>query len=517
MKQTRSPHGSETIDTDIDWAEWLTSDMPAPKEAMQRQELAERRQDLEELAWLLTGAWSRLALFNETYPDERFEQELGSVFRRQAEELGRRLEGCAADLKGCDFDSYLALKYDIRMLLKQLGAVIEGSDWQSPCKRLGGGAQAAAELGYAQKEENTYERSYGSDAVKSYEQLALKAWYGIEGSLGRTSLGYLTTSGMKALELALFACRGAVVQSLPFYFQEGFYGEGADLAKLIINDVQELTPEAIYARLESGQRIGGLLIDPGVSWPARPPVDLERLMSLLSRHTQCDPLYVIVDRTHTSIANPLFTRYAEKLPPHIVLVSIESGIKYLQYGLDLANSGFLAATGSRLEQEGERQRWIDLLALLDAGAAPLTVRQLPEPDRARLAARLARVNRNAGLLRGFLEHQLRQGRIVGYQSSVPPSEAYMLEGDPWRGAVCYIRLADCETEEQVQRRIDDFVAAAPGRSHFVSGGSFGFDTFRMNAVSDKEGKAAALRISVGRDPILQLLGKLRYVDRELLG
>lgn len=510
MKQTTAVH------TDVNWTNWLATDIPNTGKEWQDQELQERLEDMEELQWLLNGVGHKLELFTSTYPDRPFERELNAVFRKHMEQLEARWRKCAADPLGCDLDSFLAIKYEIRMLYKQLGAVIEGSDWRSPCKRLGTSTQETSELGFAQTEENTYERSYGSEAVKAYEESALRNWYGFDASSAGQSLGFLTTSGMKALELALFACKQEC-NGRPFYIQEGFYGEGSDLARLVMEDAQELTPQRIYELVESGQPVGGLLLDPGVSWPARPAIDFERLMRGISEYRGSEPLYLIVDRTLTGIANPLLTRYAEKLPRQVVLVSIESTIKYLQYGMDLTNAGFVAGTGSRLADEQERQRWIDLLGLLDAGASPLTARQLPEPELTRLTARLARVNRNATLLSSFLDHQLRQGRIEQYQVSVQPSEAYLLAGEPWRGSIAYIRLPNCGAEEKVQRRIDDFVASAPERSHFVSGGSFGFDTFRMNAVSAKDGSEAALRMSVGRDPILQLLTKLRYVDRELFG
>ena len=508
MKQTTAVH------TDVDWMNWLAADIPASGKELQDQELQERIDDVEELRWLLDGLKHKLDLFARTYPDRPFERELSGVFHTHLEQLEDRQRACAADPLGCDLDSFLATKYQIRMLYKQLGAVIEGSDWQSPCKRLGTTTEETSELGFAQTEENTYERSYGSEAVKAYEALALRNWYGLDASTAASSLGFLTKSGMKALELALFACKQDRA-GRPFYIQEGFYGEGTDLAKLVLDDAQELTPQAIYDVLESGEPVGGLLLDPGMSWPARPAINLEELMKRIIQYRRPEPLYLIVDRTLTGIANPLLTRYASKLPRQVIVVSIESTIKYLQYGMDLTNAGFLASTGARLADEQERQRWIDLLALLDAGASPLTARQLPEPELNRLTARLARVNRNAALLSGFLDHQLRQGKIEHYQGSVSPSETYLLAGEAWRGSIAYVRLPECRTEEQVQRRIDNFVAAAPGRSHFVSGGSFGFDTFRMNAVSAKDGTEAALRMSVGRDPILQLLTKLRYVDREL--
>ncbi|GBF74443.1 hypothetical protein PA598K_02787 [Paenibacillus sp. 598K] len=499
----------------IDWKSWLGERLPAPPEDWLACERAERLQDLEELAWLIDSARDKLTLFARMYPERRFEQGLRDVFGQELEALEARRRQYERDPLACDLDAYLAMKYELRLLHKQLGAVVEGSDWQSPGKRLGHNGGQSAELGFAQSEENTYERSYGSDAVKSYEARALYAWYGIDDALGRQSLGFMTTSGMKALELALFACKGAT-DDLPFYCQEGLYGEGAELAKLILPQTEELGPEALYARLKQEQPIGGLLVDPGCSWPVRPAVELDRLMQLICAHHQSEPLYVIVDRTFTSIANPIFTRYVDRLPPHVTLICIESAIKYLQYGLDLANAGFLTAAGARMRDEEERQRWIDLLALLDAGVAPLAVRQLPDPDEARLTTRLARINRNARLLVSFLEHQRLAGRISDYWTTVPRSADYLLKGEPWHGAVAYIRLPDVACEDEVQRRIDAFVRRAPEGSHFVSGGSFGFDTFRMNAVSGEQGAEAALRISVGREPMLQLLTKLRHIDRELL-
>jgi len=513
------------------WRKWQAAEREsAPLAPVWREtELADRQEDLEELRWLLGEIGRELALYRDAYPGGRFERELEAVFGRQAEALAKRVDELERGLETCELDVYLTVKYQIRTLFKQLGAIVAGSDWQSPCVRAGASAassdegakagpeagMAAMESGYAQTEQNTYTRSYGSDAVKAYENAVLESLYPMPAGVRERSIGFVTTSGMKALELALVAYRRFTGERLPFHVQQGFYGEGAELADALLHAPKETAAEDICRMVEGNAPIGGLLVDPGMCWPVRPPVDLERLMDGLSRHRQREPFYVIVDRTLTSVANPLFERYARRLPPHITLIAVESGIKYLQYGLELANVGYLVAAGGRLGDPDTAETWVSLLALLDAGADPVTVRQLPAPDMLRLKARLARVNRNAGRVDELLGLLRQEGRIAGYHRSVDPSSRYLLDGVPWIGSVFYIELPGLRTEADYQRWADAFVSAAPPELHFVSGGSFGFDTFRMNAVTDPTGRESALRLSVGRDPLGQLMMKLTYLYRHL--
>lgn len=506
----------------FDWETFLQHDHSGLELSWRASDLVERKEDLTELRWLLTGIRNELELYRNTFPGGRFERELESAFARQTDRLELLVTEYENNPEQCDLNSFLSVKYDIRTLYKQLGATVAGSDWQSPCKKLKPRKPVTAavsalpeESGFAQEEDNTYIRSYGSAAVKKYEEAALEAFYSLSPSAHSQHIGFVTTSGMKALELAIAASKSFTGGSLPSYYQSGFYCEGVDLIKLLLNDPQELEPDQLYKMVEQNRPIGCLLVDPAKCWPVKPSVDLVRLMDSLSRHKQNEPLFVIVDRTLTSIANPLFGRYADRLPPNVVLISVESGIKHMQYGLELANAGYLAAAGGMLSSQAHRDRWVELLSLLDAGVDPVMVRQLPPPDSQRLTVRLSRLNRNAHVMNAFLNHLVREGKVSAFYRSVEPSDHYMLDGRPWIGSIFYIQLPGCRTVEEYEEWIDAFVVSAPREQHFVTGGSFGFDTFRMNAVHDKTCQNNALRVSVGRDPIGQLLVKLKYMYERL--
>ncbi|WP_159881051.1 hypothetical protein [Paenibacillus puerhi] len=499
----------EPMPGEWDWSRFFHQDQAGRASAWEQVELQDRLEDLAELRWLLGGIREELALYRNAFPDGRFERELAAAFEHQAGKLERQVADYEREPAACDWKAYLTVKYDIRTLNKQLGAVVAGSDWQAPCKKLQpSGPDVPEEAGFTQEEQNTYRRSYGSETVKDYEEASISAYYSLTADLRQRSVGFLTTSGMKALELALAGYRSLTQEALPFYFQRGFYGEGCELARLLLSSPVELDPSQIYEKVENGDPIGCLLVDPGVCWPVRPAVDLDRLMDALSRHRQSQPLYVIVDRTLTTIANPLFERYAHTLPPHIVLISVESGIKYMQYGLDIANAGYMVAVGKPLEREAEREKWVTLLALLDAGADPLTVRQLQAPDIGRLTVRLSRLNRNACWMDAFLVHALSEGKVTACYRSVEPSDQYRIGGRRWIGSLFYVQLPGIRSEREYQSWIDRFIVSAPEEAHFVSGGSFGFDTFRMNAVGDATGTETALRISVGREPLGRLMTQI---------
>ncbi|MBD2845362.1 hypothetical protein IDH44_09180 [Paenibacillus sp. IB182496] len=506
----------EQLIAEFDWAEQFAAEtlrLPAELEAIER---GDRKADLDELEWLLAGVRSKLEAYGRAYPADTFSRQLGDAFRARLERLQASIQaGCRAP-EACEWNRFLALKYELRTLYKQLGGVLAGSDWQTPCvKTKPPEPGVPEESGYAQSEQGTYTRAYGSEVVKAYERQVLQAYYDCPGEQDLPCAGYTVSSGMKALELALLGYRRFTGQQAPFYWQEGFYGEGVELTELLLDRPQCLASAELIARIEAGERIGGLLVDPGMSYPVRPPVPLERLMQALANHRQAEPMYVIVDRTLTSLANPLFARYAAELPEHIVLISVESGIKYLQYGFDMASIGYLTVTERGLRQSERREAWEALAGLLGAGAEPSVVRQLPQPDWARVAARLERLGRNAWWVDAYLTYARRSGRIEAYARTVDPSPLYRIGETPWIGAVFYIRLPGLERQEQVERWVDRTTASVPEEEHLVSGGSFGFDTFRMNAVSGANGGEAALRISVGREPLGQLLRLLHALHRRL--
>ncbi|MFK7692429.1 hypothetical protein [Paenibacillus sp. HJGM_3] len=508
---------------EVDWATWLSPDQHGPiaPPGWQELELRERQEDLQELTWFLSILDRRLQLYREAFPSEPFERELAAAFRQELDRLRQQVNRYMREPEACEIRDYLAVKYRIRTVYKQLGAVLEGSGWQAPAEQPGArpASDPTVEAGYIQREHGTYMRSYGSDYVKSYEADMARAFYPMSADCESRSVRFVTSSGMSALALALSAYRKHTGGWLPTYVQRGFYGEGVDLAQLLLQEStsrpQLVDADQIHALVEQGKAIGCLLVEPGLTWPVEPPVDLDRLMAQLERHPQTEPLYVIVDRTLTGIANPLFERYGDRLPPHIVLISVESGIKYYEYGLDLMSAGYIVATGKALKEPAAADAWVALLGLLNAGADPAMVRQLPVPDADRLQARLGRLNRNAWLVQSFLRHMQDQGFVWRADTSVHPSHAYQMGGMPWIGAVFYIQLREGMTEAAYQAWIDRLISEAPEELHLTAGGSFGFDTFRFNTVTDGSGTRNALRMSVGRDPIVQLLGKLRVLHRAL--
>jgi len=501
------------------WDEFLRKGVTDPNLAslLEQAEHRDRIEDATELVWLLRGIRRELGFYRDNYLDSTFDQGLADAFEHRLGSLERCAEEFIEQPATCVWDAYLTLKYDVRKLYKQLGGIVSGSDWQTPGKHLHAGEQELTdEVGFAQEEEGTYQRCYGSEAVKEYEALALSQWYSMPAQVSDHCALFLTTSGMKALELAIAAYKSFAGEGRPCFYQEGFYSEGAALAELLLNGVKPASPDEIYRMLEAGQPLGCLIVDPGKCWPLRPAIDLGKLFDALERHRQQQPLYIIVDRTLTSIANRLFERYAKRLPPHVVLISVESGIKYLQYGFDLANVGYLVAYSAELATEEGHARWIELLSILDAGATPLTVRQLPVPDRATIVSRLSRMNRNAEWMNAFLRHLAEQVAIQDFSPSVDSADNYFLDDRPWIGSVFYIRLPGALTEKQYQERIDACVRAAPSDMHLISGGSFGFDTVRLNAVHGESDEENALRLSVGRAPLAQFLATIRTLNEHLL-
>ena len=89
------------------------------------------------------------------------------------------------------------------------------------------------------------------------------------------------------------------------------------------------------------------------------------------------------------------------LPSHVVLIIVESGIKYFQLGLDLTNLGFVTFTGNIFRMKDFVDIINHLSSVLSAIPDPVLLQRLPDPNLPFVEERLDRMARNTRLLCSF--------------------------------------------------------------------------------------------------------------------
>lgn len=474
--------------------------------------VSERTDDLHELKWL----WGE-SLYKLTALENTEEPELVPLpfYREVLSHIRNRIDGYLENPASCAAVDFLRIKYELRMMLKQLGGVLSSSDWQSPSLTQ----SPVKEQGSRQTEVNVYLRTGGSDHLQRYEDRFFREYYPMSPESRARSAANLTVSGMKALEAALLISRILTSNRLPLYHQVGYYFEGITLLRDMYPDARSVSVEQIYEMVDNQEEMGCLLLEPGLTWPVREGIDLEILFSKLENHRQELPLFVIIDRTLTSIANPLFQRFADRLPEHVILVCVESGIKYFQFGMELTNLGFLAFCGSRVSDEPFAKLLEHVMNVLSGVPEPSLVWRLPEPSMPILQKRMHRLARNMNVLFEFFEELRSEGHVRSLFPSVPEFQPCQVLGEPWIGSLMYFQLPEVATFQEYERIAAEWVQQAPPSLHFHMGGSFGFDTMRVNAVEESPEREnnSALRLSVGRDTMEELARKGAFFRKLLQG
>ena len=165
---------------------------------------------------------------------------------------------------------------------------------------------------------------------------------------------------------------------------------------------------------------------------------------------------------------PGFRRGARRCALPGRVIAFESLLKHVQLGLDRANAGVIVCRppeGPALDAMRER---------LGTIAPDWAVAALPEPDREVLERRLARLERNAGVL------------------------AERLPGAAWAGCGSYLVLdPGMPLETYVERAL---AAARAAGVQVVSGTSFGFDVTRLYVTgAGSDVREPFLRVSAGTE------------------
>lgn len=470
----------------------------------------DREESKEELKWLLNECIYKIESIDECFIDSIHEQDLAVVFKKRVADLIDHIDTCDLLETSSYFTEYMKIKYKIRILLIQLAGVWSSSDWQSPSITR----SELKEQGLRQIEQNTYMRSYGSEFIKTYTQDLINAYFDMSYECRRKIIGYLTCSGMKAMEAALISYKMIVKESFPVYYQLGFYYEGISLMESLLENVQSLSVEEIYAKLDSEDPIGCLVLDSATTWPAYVGIDLDILLKKVKTHKQDNLLFIIIDRTMASISSQLINQYGDNLPSYVVLICVESLLKYYQHGLDITNIGIILYVGSifRIPKFSELINF--LLKTLSATPDPSLVRRLPRPNRTMLEIRLSRMARNTHLIFSFFQYLQKKKLVCNALLGIDPDANLLIGKTKWVGSLLYVQLSKLYTLKDYEVISLKMVEDAPAALHFHNGTSFGFDTTRISHVFnylEEKDESFALRISLGTYNMKELIFITQYI------
>src|SRR5690606_11247852 len=220
-------------------------------------EIKEER--LKELQWLLSQCIIKAKDALDIFSLRIFEKKVLQLHINRIQQIQSEVQY----LSLCQ-DDFLSIKHEIRSILTQISGIWGSTNWQCPSISK----SIIEERGISQVEKNTYTRAYGSDYVKSYEKQFIQEYYKIPSEIAPRTLGFITNSGLKALETALLVLKQITGDRFPVFYQAGFYYEGISLQKLILKEVRALHVNEIYDLLDSQEEIGGLIIDSATTWPS---------------------------------------------------------------------------------------------------------------------------------------------------------------------------------------------------------------------------------------------------------
>ncbi|MBD7913050.1 hypothetical protein [Clostridium cibarium] len=467
----------------------------------------ERKEDLQETIFLLYECKRMLSEVKKFKNIGLLYKDICPIYENKINDIENELNIYLYNKKNCTYIEYLNLKYNVRIIMKQIGGILSCSDWQSPGISTGN----IKEYGYNQIEKETYMRTGGSLFVKQYEKKLLKELYESDNKAKSKLLGYMTSSGMKALELSLMIYKVISREQMKMYYQCNYYYEGITLIRNLFPYSISLSVSEIYSKLDNNEEIGCILLEPGTTWPIGEGIDLDKFFNKLKLHVQKGPLFIIIDRTIVSIAEEIHLNYSKYMKNNQVLITVESGLKYYQYGLDIVNFGFCTIYGFICRIPAYIELTEHLINVISAIPDPALIKRLPEVNRLMVQKRLKRMARNSNLLFSFFKYLKVKNIINEIHQSVSNEKLLKIEEIPWNGTLIYIQNGINKTLADYETLSNRIINHSKESLSIHKGGSFGFDTMRLSACEELENPLnCSLRISVGRDTLFDLINKIIF-------
>ena len=475
-------------------------------------DLQERLENVAELQFLMDDLRGRIApLHPDSGPGQLNAAAWHDILHSRVQQMESVLQRWQLVPERYTLTSWMEAKHEMRLLYKIAAGLLQSGDWNSPAVSMPNGT--LREKGWLQQEEDTYMRTGGSEVLKQVERHWLAELYRIPPAMSHTTFGYLTTSGLKALEIALLLFQAVTHRSEPVYYQDGLYFEAEMVVKNLIPSAVSLQAEEICGLLRCHEDIGCLIIDPSTTWPIKPAVSQKQFLQVLREYKPQRQAFIVIDRTMTSLFNQPLEEVGS-FSSKVALVSFESGIKYLQHGLDMANLGLLVVSGMIMRMKTYQQLVSDLMSIFSGYPDPGVVMRLPTVYAKQVHRRLCRMTRNTHWLADMLRRFQEQGPVVRVNVCVEPEQGFFAGDLPWIGSMVYFQLKGMQTVDDYQQWLRRLVVGAPADLQLQIGGSFGFDSIRFCVVENKQSDEGevGVRVSVGVDTAFDMQQKLMYIS-----
>jgi Cys/Met metabolism PLP-dependent enzyme len=407
---------------------------------------ADLEEDLSDLLLLVSSALARLTRLRAALDGTPLSRETAFLLRYRIGAASTRYRGYERALLALRGGSPArmaagkrALADVLRVEQAGLGSVVVAADWQSPW------------FGVTPHVDDYKRDRYA--AAGEYEQAFARACVDAPARV------LVTACGMAAFTTIVETLR---LEGLPrpvAYGREVYHETKELLARGLAGPAVEVD-ERDVAALRALQP-SALFVDALSNSPALLVPDLRALAEALPPEAT-----LVVDTTGLSVrSQPL------RLTGRVI--AFESLLKHVQLGLDRANAGAIVC---RPEDAPELDLTRERLGTI---APDWSVAALPDPDRDVLERRLARLERNAGVLAGRLPRA------------------------SWAGCGSYLVLdPGMPLETYVARAV---AAARAAGALVVAGSSFGFDATRLYVTGAGSGiRDPFLRVSAGTEDRLEV-------------
>ena len=472
----------------------------------------EKREDIDELFWLHKECSKQVEILKQYNIIDCFNYNFIELYHSRLSDIDKKIKMYESNKELFDFRKFIELKYELRIVLKQVVGLHTSFNWQSPASSYD--SNSLIECSLLQNNQFIYMRTHTSEELVRIEGMIAKEYYELLDS-DEKYVGHLTNSGMKALEVAIVLQKMTCLNDYPVYFHEGTYFESKELINRLYTNPIQIDTENLYFKLDSNEKINCIIVDTGVNWPVKKSVNLDLLFEKISHHNQREPLFVILDSTLSSVSNHIFSKYVEKIPKNVIIVTVESMLKYFQMGMELTNLGFVVFYGDMLKRQLYKDIVFDLLRTLTAIPDDSLIKRLPDLRVDYLKSRLKRITRNSRYLMGYCDYLKERGLIESVVSSSSEDNNFYIDDEPWLGGQLYLRFNRIDSIEQYEDISKCFIYNEKYKANISYGMSFGFDTTRVCAIQDLKcdgSSGLCLRVSVGKESLSEIIELITKIN-----
>ena len=372
-----------------------------------------------------------------------------------------------------------------------MAALVGAADWQSPSFGHSTAPATGRQNGRIRPRWNDYKRDRHLDA-EAFERRFVAAM--VDGPGDPRAL--LTSCGMAAFTTVFQFLSMEGRLHGPVIAGAGLYHESRLLLERALPGRVHTVDEAdTLALLRTVDRLcpGAVFLDSlsNTKWMPIPE------LAAVIEHLRGAETYLVIDNTGLSASCQPFAIAGEETR----LIVFESLLKYAQLGLDRANAGVIVAScADAASMSFYREH-------LGTNVADVAVHALPRPDRAVLARRLARLQRNALWLAGRLEGEAGQAVEIVYPGLASHPCARGAHRLAFRGGCLSVVFRDPDPELRREHALVEaaVVEAAARGVAVLAGSSFGFNTTRIYLTADRaEQGEPFVRVAVGTEHRLEL-------------